>query len=559
MQKTCANGWCKAPFEVTDEDLAFYDKVSPVFGEKKYPIPPPTMCRDCRLQRRLVWRNERMLYSRECASCKKKQVSIFSPETTLPIYCNTCWWADSFDGRDYGAAFDFNVPFFDQFQKLRDRTPQLAIMNDNGVGSENCEYCQDFAFGKNCYMVVGTWQTQNSLYSTESSDHSKYICDCTYVSKSELTYESIDSRLLYHCAFLQNSDNCSDCFYGFDLKGCKHCFGCVSLRQKEYCFFNEQLSKGEYDQRIAPYLRGSWKSHQEINERFWKWALAFPRRAMNLTACENCEGNHLYNSNNTFGFNAYNCESCKFYDRGDSPKFSYDIFQSGHNEWCYEGMVPDNSYMALFCLWCWKDKNVSYSDNCHSSEHLFGCISLKRATYCILNKQYSKNEYEQLVPQIIEHMQRTGEWGEFFPAEKATYGYNETTAQEYFPLTENEAQKRGYHWQKPDKREYKPSTTILADCITETTDAITNEILACDECNKNYKITNQEFTLYNQLILPIPRKCPQCRHADRAKRRTPYKLWERECAKCHKPIATSYSPERPEIVYCEECYLKEVY
>jgi len=30
--------------------------------------------------------------------------------------------------------------------------------------------------------------------------------------------------------------------------------------------------------------------------------------------------------------------------------------------------------------------------------------------YCILNKQYSKEEYEELVPKIIEHMQKTGEW-----------------------------------------------------------------------------------------------------------------------------------------------------
>jgi len=30
-------------------------------------------------------------------------------------------------------------------------------------------------------------------------------------------------------------------------------------------------------------------------------------------------------------------------------------------------------------------------------------------------------------------------------------------------------------------------------------------------------------------------------------------------AKCSKSIQTSYSPERPEIVYCEQCYLQEIY
>ena len=31
-------------------------------------------------------------------------------------------------------------------------------------------------------------------------------------------------------------------------------------------------------------------------------------------------------------------------------------------------------------------------------------------------------------------MMRTGEWGEFFPSSISPFGYNETIAQEYFPL-----------------------------------------------------------------------------------------------------------------------------
>lgn len=51
-----------------------------------------------------------------------------------------------------------------------------------------------------------------------------------------------------------------------------------------------------------------------------------------------------------------------------------------------------------------------YCDSCHNSEYLFGCIGLKRSKYCVLNKQYSKEEYEALVPRIIEHMKKAGEW-----------------------------------------------------------------------------------------------------------------------------------------------------
>ena len=55
---------------------------------------------------------------------------------------------------------------------------------------------------------------------------------------------------------------------------------------------------------------------------------------------------------------------------------------------------------------------------------------------CILNKEYSQHEWEKNVVKIIDHMRSTEEWGEFFPHKISPFGYNETVAQEYFPMTE---------------------------------------------------------------------------------------------------------------------------
>jgi hypothetical protein len=49
--------------------------------------------------------------------------------------------------------------------------------------------------------------------------------------------------------------------------------------------------------------------------------------------------------------------------------------------------------------------NIFYSSECFSCKNCFACSGLKNKQYCILNKQYSKEEYEKLVPQIIEKMQ----------------------------------------------------------------------------------------------------------------------------------------------------------
>lgn len=50
-----------------------------------------------------------------------------------------------------------------------------------------------------------------------------------------------------------------------------------------------------------------------------------------------------------------------------------------------------------------------YVHNCFYSSDIFGCIGLRNKQYCIFNKQYTKEEYEKLVPKIIEHMQKNGE------------------------------------------------------------------------------------------------------------------------------------------------------
>jgi hypothetical protein len=83
--------------------------------------------------------------------------------------------------------------------------------------------------------------------------------------------------------------------------------------------------------------------------------------------------------------------------------------------------------------------NVLYSDTCHACKDCFGCVGARHKQYCILNKQYTKEEYEVLVSQIIEKMKADGERGEFFPTTISIFGYNETEAQTYYPMTKEEA------------------------------------------------------------------------------------------------------------------------
>ncbi len=245
---------------------------------------------------------------------------------------------------------------------------------------------------------------------------------------------------------------------------------------------------------------------------------------------------------------------------------------SGEIEECYDSVVCDHSFNNFFGVFSVTSQNLQYSQHCHSSKYLFGCVSLRNAKYCILNKEYTKEEYEELVPKIIKHMndmpyidklRRIYKYGEFYPVEFAPFGYNETIAMEHFPLTKEESLSLGYKWQDSIQRTIGRETMTpenIPESISDVEGSIINEVLKCIDCSRNYKIVSNELTLYRKMQIPIPRRCFHCRHNNRVARTNPFKLWHRSCMKegCQNEFETSYAPDRKEIVYCEKCYQQEV-
>lgn len=550
---------CSNDFIVPNEDLEFFRRISPTFLGRTFQVPAPTHCAECRFQRRLAVRNEYKYYSRSCSLCNGRVVSIHAEENPYPVYCNRCWWSDKWEPKAYGREYDLKRGFFDQFRELQAQVPQIAMMNDNGVASENCEYCQDFAYGKNCYLVTGSWQDQDCMYCTQTNQ-SKDVIDSLNCYECELSYECIASQNLYGCTYLSRSSGSSNCIFGIDLRGCNDCIACIGLRQKQYCIFNQEYSKSEYQQRLKELNLGSYGALEKLKNDFRSFALTVPHKAFHQLNCHECVGDGLFNCKDTQGFGFKNAEHCRYIWQGDVALNSYDVINTGRPEWCYECATPDESYMALFTSWCWKSKYLLYSDNCHSSESLFGCIGLKRGQYCILNKAYTKTEYETLVSAIIETMMARGEWGEFFPMSHSPFAYNETRAQGFFPLTKAEALKRGLRWRDEPAREQKVEIADIPDHIQDVNESCIKQPLSCVDCSKLFKVIDPELKFYRKSSLPLPRLCPDCRRNNRLIRYpTTGKIYERNCAKCSQAIKSSYSSERAEIIFCESCYEQSCY
>lgn len=535
MQKNCRS--CSESFEITNEDLNFYDKVSPVFGGKKYQIPPPTLCPDCRLQQRMAFRNERHLYYRKSDLGGQDIISIYSADRPHKVYSYEEWWSDAFDPLQYGRNYDFTVPFFKQFSDLMREVPKLPIHN---AKSENCLYTNYSAENRNCYLVIGSLGSEDCYYSYRIF-YSKDIIDCFDLYKCELCYECALSKNLYGSSYCDHCFNSSCLILCSNCTGCQDCFGCVNLKGKQYYIFNQKYEKEDYFQKIKVLKENFADAQKQYNNLKMK----SPHRSANIVSCENCKGNNLFNCKNCFqAFIFKNSQDCRYVAFGDKNVSCTDVNFVDNCELQYNSAGLEKNYKIICANLAWYVNNSYYISICFNSENLFGCVGMKKNKYCILNKQYGREEYEKIVPKIIEHMEKNNEWGEFFPAKISPFAYNETVAQTLIPLTKEQALKQGFIWKDTDQKEYRKPTS---------------EILSCEKCDKNYKIIPQELKFYKKMNLSFPQKCPDCRHNERVKTLRLYKFWLRLCSKCGKEIETTYPLEDTKIIYCEDCYLKEVY
>ncbi|MBU2213049.1 hypothetical protein KJ996_00215, partial [Patescibacteria group bacterium] len=551
-----------SPFEITQDDLAFYDKISPTFNNKKYPIPPPLQCPDCRQQRRLFWRNERSLYRRTCDLCKNSIVSMYPQVSAFPVYCSKCWWSDSWDSRDFGREVDFDRSFFAQMKELQNVVPRLAL---NVVNNENSEFINHSGSNKNCYLIFAAEFNEDCLYSYQVIKSTGCVdtCDCT---ESQYCYEVIDVDNCHSLFFSQNCTNCSSSSFLFDCKGCTECLLSTNLRNKRHFIRNREYPEDEYrrlkQEIMEKFAQG--KIDDLLNE-FADLKEHGIHRAREVVNCESVTGDYLKNSRKLkHCFDVSYGEDCTYIFTGFQIKDLMDVCHTTDAELGYDGLsLGYGSYNTIFTHGSWGSNNLIYCDLIQTGSYMCGCVCMKPAKYCILNKQYTQEEYEALVPKVIELMQKTGEWGEFFPAWFSPFAYNETTAQMYFPLTGAEARKKEFPWRDEKDEKLKVTKTIPADqlpsAIADIPDDILNWAIICESSGRPFRIVKRELEFYRSNHLPLPHVHPDERNIRRMAMKNPRKLWERDCKKCQKEIQTTYSPERPETVYCEECYLKEVY
>ena len=542
--------------------------------------------------RRLTFWKKRDLFRKKEIREGKEIFSSFPEASPLKIYDRDYWWSDAWDPTQYAQEIDFSRSFLEQVHELYKTIPYPSRSVRNLVRSDYCDQANDF---KDCYLCFNGDHGEECLYGVTFYTMRNSV-DFFATNSCELCYELFSVGNSYKTAFAFESSGCRDSWFLSDCGNLSNCVGCVNLSNKQFHILNQPYSKEEYQDKLTELDFGSYRKLTEFKQKFADFQKNFPVKYTHAFRTVNTVGEYVYDARNAYQcYEAVALENVAYVQSvATNVKDSYDYTNWGDNvELMYESVVCGDKCKGLkFCIDCWPAcQDLEYCINCHSSANLFGCVGLTKKEYCILNKQYSKEEYEALVPKLKEFMARMPysdrrgvkyAYGEFFPAEFSPLAYNESAAPDYYPIDQKRIAELGFAWRETEQRGFEATIEAkdLPDHIKDVKDDILQQIIKCGGCGRAYRVISSELEFYRRMGLPLPRLCYRCRYEERTKNRNRLKWYHRKCMcggiksengvytnltahnhgadHCPIEMESAYAPERTEMIYCESCYQIEV-
>jgi len=550
MDRTCAK--TGQQFTIPPEEMALRKKLG-VEGE-------PNLHPIYRFMQLGAFWQQWNLHKRTCGYTGKPIVSVFSAECPYPVWHKDEWIKHA---DPPCAAFNTSQEVFPQMWDLFQQCP---IPHNVGTDNQNCEYTDDWWHSKNCYLSHSGLACEDCqyIYRTIRLKNCQF---CVFSFDCELCVDAIHCYECFQVRYAFLSRSCTDSAFLFDCRNCSNCFFCSNLRNKQYCFENQQCTKEEYEQKVrdwdirsrSVYARAIQKFDEMLRDDAWFRAL-YNEQCQNvmgnyLDRCKDCRNCYFLGDAETCANVWRGAENCKDILDSISPAFRCELLYNA-------SLVQDHCYDIQYCTEISQSKWMRYCAHCLQCKHCFGCCGLVGKEYCIFNKQYSKEEYEKLRGEIIEHMKQTGEWGRFFPGYFAAHPYEESLAGFYWPLSEEQLKEYGFR--SAPRTAQRPSGVRDANEIPGHSDGVDPAIASWtfwdEEEQRPFRIREDDISFAQERGVPISNTY-YIRHIKDNFRRIPFSgsLRTVTCAQCSSQTETSWSEEYDGRILCEECYLKEVY
>lgn len=492
------------PFEVPPGERALLRALQLAHPLLREPLPLPRICPPEFLRRLCAWGNLLHLFRSTSSHSGKPQLSRYNPALPFRSCAPDEFWSGAVENCAAGAVYDFSRPFFEQFSALIRRAQFPAITNPNCEGSE---YVNGANCAKNCYLCFGAFNSEECLYSYMI--HNCVGCiDCIDLVQCSYCYDCFVCRKCYECRHAVYCIGSSSCVFCEDCVGCSNCLFCCGLRNASYCVRNVQVSRQQYEQELAKLQLHRRTGLCKAREEFRDFRAATHHTTQTLNNAEGASGHCLTNVQNVLdSYFTHNAKDCGYlFLSHDCSDVWRGVGESSHLT--YQSLGHFGTYAAYNCY-----TDVGGNFNLYSvfmfngCAHCFGCAGLNKKSYCILNRQYQKSEYEALVPRIIAHMQSSGEWGQFFPPAIAPHFYEHCFANDWLaPLPYDEVRRRGYRTGATDSEECRSDTpaSAIPDTLEQTSWNFTDKIYACEQTGRPFRFQKSEVEWYRNHGVPPP-------------------------------------------------------
>ena len=507
-----------------------------------------------------VWYNRHALTG-------KPTISNVHPATGIRVLPDQEWFGTDFTEK--GMDMDLSQPFFHQYYTLSRAVPRAAgnhyvlpVRSTAFIsfGDEDSHFVLA-SQSKRCTSCVNAYDAEDSA-------------EVARMRTGNLCCNVIHSDRLHHCSFVRESFDCMDSSFLFDCRNCSFCFGATNKRNRKYLWWNEQLSKEEWERRRAGVDLASWEVRKEYEEFFRVLVTnaVWPEN-FNLGG-KNAFGEYLHDCHDIR--DAYYVESAGSYNLdhvaygvGETP--SHDVYGGfaimGSSD-CYQCLGMDNSSQIKFALSVNANGfNCEYCDSCFNCEHCFGCVGLRHKKFCILNKQYTEEEYWKTLDELKCIMLDRGEYGDLPPAKFSTqvcetsglgvvYGAGKEECQ-LFGAADIRPSDEGAEGPEIDPSLIRPISEIPDRIVPEDIETVSKKTWWDEHMGRRFAYLKPELELYQRLNIAPPRARPTRRIVDLYQQMNMPIFEERACASCGKGVAVAKNAAYPSRkIYCKSCYLQ---
>jgi len=397
--------------------------------------------------------------------------------------------------------------FFETFQKLFKDSYKPNVIHFRENENSDFSHCifgaknvyLSFVIGEECeniaYSSVVYNDCSNVFYSVSVFNHCANIYDCNNVSNSSNVFYS------------QNIHNSSHIWNSSNLMWCHDCIECDGLENMSYCFQNTQYTKEEF-----------W----EIQKKYKASRYTLGKNLSNF-ASDKVSGQGIFYSSDIEVWYCVNRLNgwrniCYIWWWNLCNDF-YDVFESGlDSKDFYAVMNAGTNSSDVYCS-CLIDNgcaHIFYSYFLDACSYCIGCVGLKSKSYCIFNKQYTKEDWYKKADEIFSGMEKQGILGDFFPWYINPFHFNDTAAAFIHNFTKEEVQDKWYMWRDEEVRVDIPggsdivSVANLKDYESYNSDwkmKINSDVLkkvVQDENGNYYRIVQMEYDFLVKHNLPLP-------------------------------------------------------